>query len=76
MVKCMPANPAKRLAGVILPPGVEPEFISVNQACIVTNFGRSKLYELMADGTLESVVVAGRRLVRLRSARSLGSAVV
>ena len=42
---------AKRLEGVTLPPGVEPELISVDQACVIAGLGRTKMYELMANGT-------------------------
>jgi excisionase family DNA binding protein len=38
-------------------PLVEPEAISVDEACRLTGVGRSKIYELIADGTLPSVKV-------------------
>jgi excisionase family DNA binding protein len=50
---------------------VEPEAISVDETCRVTGLGRSKIYELIADGTLPSVKVGKRRLVRLATARQL-----
>ena len=49
----------------------EPEAISVDETCRVTGLGRSKIYELLADGTLSSVKVGKRRLVRLATARRL-----
>jgi excisionase family DNA binding protein len=65
---------AQRLRGVSLPAGIEPEFISVDQTCVVTGLGRTGIYELIAAGKLESVKVRKRRLVRLRSARAVNSA--
>ena len=35
----------------------------VNEASIMTSLGRSKLYELMATGEVESVKVGKRRLI-------------
>ena len=59
---------------VSLPPGVDPENVSVDQACVIIGVGRSTLYKLIADGRLDSITLDGRRLIKLRSARSLGSA--
>jgi excisionase family DNA binding protein len=50
---------------------VEPEAISVDETCRITGLGRSKIYELISDGTLPSVKVGKRRLVRLSTARRL-----
>ena len=37
--------------------------LNVEEAVAATSIGRSKLYELMADGTIESVKVGKRRLI-------------
>jgi excisionase family DNA binding protein len=52
-------------------PLIEPEAISVEETCRITGLGRSKIYELLGDGTLPSVKVGKRRLVRLAAARRL-----
>lgn len=36
--------------------------------------GRTKTFELIADGTVESIKIGKKRLVRLRSIRQLGRA--
>jgi excisionase family DNA binding protein len=36
---------------------------AVNEAATATGIGRSKLYELMASGAIESVKVGKRRLI-------------
>ena len=48
-----------------------PEAITVAVACQILGLGRTKLYELMADGTLPSVKLGGRRLVRLETIHRL-----
>ncbi len=55
-----------------LPVGIEPEWITVSQTRRVTNLGKTKIFELIAAGTFESIKVVKRRLIRLRSARNLG----
>ena len=66
--------PSQQPREVALPAGVEPEFLTVPQACVFIGLGRSKVYEMIADGRIETVKVDGRRLVRLKSARSVGRA--
>ena len=39
----------------------------VNEAAIAYRLSRSTLYKLMATGTLRSVKIGGRRLIRRRS---------
>lgn len=41
--------------------------VTVQQAAGYTGISRSRLYELIADGSLEGVSVRGRRLVKVRS---------
>jgi excisionase family DNA binding protein len=55
-----------------LPVGIEPEWITVSQTRRVTNLGKTKIFELIAAGTFESIKVGKKRLIRLRSARNLG----
>jgi hypothetical protein len=68
----MTEQPLRRIA---LPAGIEPEWVTVPHTQLVTGLGRKKVYELIADRTLESITVGKRRLVRLSSARSLGTQV-
>jgi excisionase family DNA binding protein len=49
----------------------EAEVVSVGQCCRVFCIGRSKLYELLADGTLPSLKIGKRRLIRLAVARQV-----
>jgi excisionase family DNA binding protein len=51
--------------------GPEPEAVSIDETCRLTGIGRSKLYELIADGTLPSLKIGKRRLVRLSTVRRL-----
>jgi hypothetical protein len=53
---------------------IEPEWGTIEDVKVVTSLGKTKLYELIAAGTLESITVGKRRLVRLASARALGKA--
>jgi excisionase family DNA binding protein len=58
-------------------PRPEPVTHTINDTCAVTGLGRTRIYELLADGSLESVRLGRRRLVTRRSiealvARSLG----
>jgi excisionase family DNA binding protein len=66
----------QRLRGAALPSGrdsdaspLEPEVVSVDEVCRRTNLGRSKVYQLIGDGTLPSLKVGKRRLVRLSTMR-------
>jgi excisionase family DNA binding protein len=40
-------------------------------ACRITGIGKTKLYELLGNGTVESVVIGRRRLVKVASLRRL-----
>ena len=44
---------------------------TINEACEVTGLGRTKLYELIADGHLATTTVGRRRVVVVRSLLSL-----
>ena len=50
-------------------PAPEPEAVSVDEACRLTGVGRSKIYELIAEGTMPSLKIGRRRLVRLSAIR-------
>lgn len=45
--------------------------IGIHDAAKVLGLGRSKLYELIAEGRLETVTIGRRRLVRTDSVRAL-----
>jgi excisionase family DNA binding protein len=53
---------------------IEPEWGPIPDVQQITGLGRTTIYKLIGDGTLESITVGKRRLVRLSSARSLGAA--
>ena len=50
---------------------VAPEAVSVEQARRIFGVGRSKLYELMRDGTLPSIKLGKRRLLRPATLREV-----
>jgi len=47
--------------------------LSIPEAARTLGIGRSKLYEIMADGALDTVTIGRRRLVRAESVRALAS---
>jgi hypothetical protein len=53
------------------PAALKPITISVNEAKRLTGLGHTKIYELMNDGRLKSIVLDGRRLVILASLEAL-----
>ncbi|MCF8483098.1 MAG: helix-turn-helix domain-containing protein [Rhodospirillum sp.] len=52
-------------------PGPEAELVSVNGTMALLGIGRTKLYELLNDNTLDSVKIGRRTLVRRTSLRRL-----
>ena len=40
---------------------------TVAEACVATGLGRTKLYELIAEGHLDTIAIGRRRLVRVSS---------
>jgi excisionase family DNA binding protein len=50
---------------------MEPVLCSIPDAAKALGLGRSKLYELIAEGRLETVSIGRRRLVRVESVRTL-----
>lgn len=53
------------------PPTRWPEAVSVAEASRLLSVGRTKLYELINDGTLPTVKLGRRRLVRTAAVRDL-----
>ena len=51
----------------------EPLLYSIPDAAKALSLGRSKLYELITEGRLETVNIGRRRLVRAESVRALAS---
>jgi len=50
---------------------IECLVVAIPDACAMIGIGRSKLYQLLADGEIESVRVGKRRLVIVDSLREL-----
>jgi excisionase family DNA binding protein len=48
-----------------------PIAITISEACRLSGLGRSKIYQLIADGRLDSIVVDRRRLIRMHSLEHL-----
>jgi excisionase family DNA binding protein len=59
-----PSEPDQRAAS-----GIEPLGVSVAEACRLTSLGRTKVYELMAEGILKWVVIGRRRIVLMSGLR-------
>jgi excisionase family DNA binding protein len=52
---------------------LEPMLCSILDAAKALSLGRSKTYELIAEGRLETVTIGRRRLVRVESVRALAA---
>ncbi|MBS0505148.1 MAG: helix-turn-helix domain-containing protein [Proteobacteria bacterium] len=52
-------------------PQIEPISVRIREACRLTGVGRSKLYELIASGEVETVKIGRITLVPMRSLRAL-----
>ena len=50
---------------------MEPVSVTIPEACRLIGVKRSSLYKLMDENKLESVKIAGRRLVKVSSIRRL-----
>lgn len=50
---------------------MEPHFTSIPEAAEVLGIGRSKTYELIGEGKLETVRIGRRRLVTVASIKAL-----
>ncbi len=44
-----------------------PRYVPVSVACKSRHIGRTKLYELMADGKVRAILFGGKRLIDLTS---------
>lgn len=53
------------------PYGTDPLTVRIPEACRLTGIGRSKLYELIAEGRIEIVKVGGMTLVSFESLKRL-----
>lgn len=47
----------------------DPLSVTVNDAMMLTGLGKTKLFELIADRTLETTLIGRRRLILFRSLR-------
>lgn len=52
---------------------MEPLLLTILDAAKALSLGRSKLYQLIGEGRLETVTIGRRRLVRVDSIRALAS---
>ncbi|NMN02961.1 MULTISPECIES: helix-turn-helix domain-containing protein [unclassified Novosphingobium] len=50
---------------------VDPLTVRIPEACRLTGIGRSKLYELITDGSIEIVKVGGMTLIPFESLKRL-----
>ena len=53
-------------------PDEPPIWVTVNEAIRLASIKRTRLYELLADGTLKSIKVGGKRLIAHASIEALG----
>ncbi|TSD90295.1 hypothetical protein FFK22_002250 [Mycobacterium sp. KBS0706] len=60
-------NTVLSIDGEALPDIVRRRTVTVRTGSVITDLGRAYLYEKMADGTLESTTVGGKRLIYLDS---------
>jgi excisionase family DNA binding protein len=54
------------------PAGLDPEFVTVNEASRLLSLGKTKTFELIRTGALDTTKCGKKRLVRLRSIRNFG----
>lgn len=53
---------------------MEPLYVSIAEACRLVGIGRSKLYQLIGEGQVDTITIGRRRLVILVSLHALGNA--
>lgn len=53
---------------------MEPLLLSIAEAARSLGVGRSKAYELIGDGQLETVTIGRRRLVKMESLKAIAKA--
>ena len=51
--------------------GIKPITVTIETALKVSGIGRTKLYQLLGDGTLKSITIGRRRLVIFASLEEL-----
>lgn len=51
----------------------ERYLLSIDETADALRIGRSKTYELIAEGRLDTVTIGRRRLVRIESVRAIAS---
>lgn len=68
-MKSHPQSSGAKSSGYVRPPirFEERPTCTVSEACSAAGFGRTKLYELIDGGAVESVLIGRRRLVRVPS---------
>jgi len=64
----VPPQPSATGAGI---PFAERLTCTIAEACAATGLGRTKLYELIGNGRVETAIIGRRRLVKVRSLRQL-----
>ena len=55
-------------------PPLRPVFLTPKAACALTGLGMTTIYKLIADGTLQSVVIGRSRRILYASIEALGQA--
>jgi len=50
----------------------KPIWVTPSEAIRISGIGRTRLYELMANGTLQSIKMGGKRLISFASIEALG----
>jgi excisionase family DNA binding protein len=63
-------SPQRPGAGAAIPFG-ERLTCTIAEACAATGLGRTKLYELIGDGRVDTATIGRRRLVKVRSLQRL-----
>lgn len=58
------------MTAVLEPSVLEPLVVRIPDACRLLGVGRSKLYELIADGKIEAVKIGANRLILLASVKA------
>lgn len=53
---------------------MEPVTVTVRDACQALGLGTTKIYELIGNGTLETITIGRRRLVKVSSIQQLVAA--
>lgn len=53
---------------------MKPTFISVKDLCSMLGIGRTKAYELLGSGSIQSAHIGRRRMVSRRSAKEFADA--